>query len=99
VCQAWAQRFTRWIARKFYAPVGGGVKTDAEGARLVAQLFPGDKMLPGHDLVGHTAEPQGAVHLPQVIALEPSRANQETCAMRRSQRPSASGMSRYGFRI
>ena len=38
----WAQRVTRWIARRFYAPVGGGVKTDAEGARLVAQLFPGD---------------------------------------------------------
>ncbi|TMQ20097.1 MAG: hypothetical protein E6J90_16800 [Deltaproteobacteria bacterium] len=42
--QSWAQRFTRWIATKFYAPVGGGVKTDAEGARLVAQLFPGDKI-------------------------------------------------------
>ena len=42
--QRWAQRFTRWIAKKFYAPVGGGVKTDEEGARLVAQLFPGDKI-------------------------------------------------------
>jgi rubrerythrin len=42
--QSWAQRFTRWIARRFYAPVGGGVKTDEEGARLVAQLFPGDKI-------------------------------------------------------
>jgi len=42
--QSWAQRFTRWIARMFYAPVGGGVKTDAEGARLVAQLFPGDRI-------------------------------------------------------
>jgi len=39
-----AQRFVRWIAKRFYAPVGGGVKTDAEGARLVAQLFPGDKI-------------------------------------------------------
>jgi rubrerythrin len=39
-----AQRFTRWIAKQFYAPVGGGVKTDEEGARLVAQLFPGDKI-------------------------------------------------------
>ena len=39
-----AQRLTRWIAKKFYAPVGGGVKTDAEGARLVAQLFPGDRI-------------------------------------------------------
>ncbi|HET7503962.1 MAG TPA: acyl-ACP desaturase, partial [Kofleriaceae bacterium] len=42
--QSWAQKFTRWIARRFYAPVGGGVKTDEEGARLVAQLFPGDKI-------------------------------------------------------
>jgi len=42
--KGWAQRFTRWIAKRFYAPVGGGVKTDAEGARLVAQLFPGDKI-------------------------------------------------------
>jgi rubrerythrin len=42
--QAWAQNFTRWIANKFYAPVGGGVKTDEEGARLVAQLFPGDRI-------------------------------------------------------
>jgi rubrerythrin len=42
--QGWAQRFTRWIAQKFYAPVGGGVKTDEEGARLVAQLFPGDRI-------------------------------------------------------
>lgn len=42
--QGFAQRFVRWIARKFYAPVGGGVKTDEEGARLVAQLFPGDRI-------------------------------------------------------
>jgi rubrerythrin len=42
--QGWAQRFVRWIAKRFYAPVGGGVKTDEEGARLVAQLFPGDKI-------------------------------------------------------
>ena len=42
--QSWAQRFTRRIARTFYAPVGGGVKTDAEGARMVAQLFPGDRI-------------------------------------------------------
>ena len=38
------QRFVRWIANKFYAPVGGGVKTDAEGAQLVAQLFPKDRI-------------------------------------------------------
>jgi rubrerythrin len=42
--QRFAQRFVRWIADKFYAPVGGGVKTDEEGARLVAQLFPGDRI-------------------------------------------------------
>jgi rubrerythrin len=39
-----SQRFVRWIAKRFYAPVGGGVKTDAQGARLVAQLFPGDRI-------------------------------------------------------
>jgi rubrerythrin len=38
------QRFVKWIANKFYAPVGGGVKTDEEGARLVAQLFPGNRI-------------------------------------------------------
>jgi rubrerythrin len=38
------QRFVRWIANKFYAPVGGGVKTDEEGAQLVAQLFPKDRI-------------------------------------------------------
>jgi rubrerythrin len=42
--QPFAQRFVRMIARRFYAPVGGGVKTDVEGARLVAQLFPGDRI-------------------------------------------------------
>jgi rubrerythrin len=41
---SWAQRFTRWIAQKFYAPVGNGVKTEVELARLVAELFPGDKI-------------------------------------------------------
>ena len=38
------QQFVRWIANKFYAPVGGGVKTDEEGAQLVAQLFPKDRI-------------------------------------------------------
>ncbi len=38
------QKFVMWIANKFYAPVGGGVKTDEEGARLVAQLFPGNRI-------------------------------------------------------
>ena len=40
----WPQRFVRWIAKKFYAPVGNGVKTDAEGAQLVAKLFPKDRI-------------------------------------------------------
>jgi hypothetical protein len=38
------QKFVRWIANNFYAPVGGGVKTDEEGAQLVAQLFPKDRI-------------------------------------------------------
>ena len=38
------QKFVRLIANQFYAPVGGGVKTDEEGARLVAQLFPKDRI-------------------------------------------------------
>ena len=42
--RAGTQRFVRWVANKFYAPVGGGVKTDAEGAQLVAQLFPKDRI-------------------------------------------------------
>jgi len=42
--QRFAQRFVRMIANSFYAPVGGGVKTDEEGARLVAQLFPGNRI-------------------------------------------------------
>lgn len=39
-----AQRLCRVIARLFYAPVGSGVKTEAEGARLIALLFPGDRL-------------------------------------------------------
>lgn len=38
------QKFVRFIAKQFYAPVGGGVKTDEEGARLVAQLFPQERV-------------------------------------------------------
>jgi hypothetical protein len=38
------QQFVRLIANQFYAPVGGGVKTDAEGAQLVAKLFPKDRI-------------------------------------------------------
>jgi rubrerythrin len=42
--QRGAQKFVRWVAMKFYAPVGGGVKTDAEGAQLVAKLFPKNRI-------------------------------------------------------
>ncbi len=38
------QQFVRLIANQFYAPVGGGVKTDAEGAQLVAKLFPKERI-------------------------------------------------------
>ena len=38
------QKFVRYIVNKFYAPVGGGVKTDAEAAGLVAKLFPGERI-------------------------------------------------------
>ena len=38
------QKFCRYIAQKFYAPVGGGVKTDGAAAELVARLFPGDRI-------------------------------------------------------
>ena len=42
--QKFAQQMCRYIAKRFYAPVGGGVKTDEEGARLVAELFPGNRI-------------------------------------------------------
>jgi rubrerythrin len=42
--QPFAQKFVRAIARAFYAPVGGGVKTDEEAARCVAGLFPQEKI-------------------------------------------------------
>jgi rubrerythrin len=38
------QKFCRYIVKKFYAPVGGGVKTDAQAAALVAGLFPGERI-------------------------------------------------------
>jgi len=38
------QRFCRFIAKHFYAPVGSGVKTDAESAELVARLFPNERI-------------------------------------------------------
>ena len=40
-----AQKFCRFIANQFYAPVGSGVKTDAESAELVARLFPNDRII------------------------------------------------------
>lgn len=40
-----AQKFCRFIAKQFYAPVGSGVKTDAESAELVARLFPNDRII------------------------------------------------------
>jgi len=40
-----AQRFCRFIANKFYAPVGSGVKTEAESAEIVARLFPNDRIV------------------------------------------------------
>ncbi|MCX5746106.1 MAG: hypothetical protein NT062_26815 [Proteobacteria bacterium] len=45
-----AQKMCRQIAKSFYAPVGGGVKTDAEGAQLVAKLFPNDRIF---EVMGH----------------------------------------------
>lgn len=38
------QRFCRFIARHFYAPVGSGVKTDAQSAEIVARLFPNERI-------------------------------------------------------
>ena len=38
------QRFCRFIAKRFYAPVGSGVKTEAESAEMVARLFPNDTL-------------------------------------------------------
>ena len=38
------QRFCRYIVQKFYAPVGSGVKDEAQSAALVARLFPGKRI-------------------------------------------------------
>jgi rubrerythrin len=38
------QRFCRFIAKHFYAPVGSGVKSEAESAEQVARLFPNDRV-------------------------------------------------------
>jgi rubrerythrin len=40
-----AQRYCRFIAKHFYAPVGSGVKTDAESAEMIARMFPGDRVM------------------------------------------------------
>ncbi len=39
------QRFCRFIAKHFYAPVGSGVKSEAESAELVARLFPNNRII------------------------------------------------------
>jgi len=39
------QRFCRFIAKHFYAPVGSGVKTDAESAEMIARMFPNDRVM------------------------------------------------------
>jgi rubrerythrin len=39
-----AQRFCRAIVRRYYAPVGSGVKSPAQAAGLVAGLFPGERI-------------------------------------------------------
>jgi rubrerythrin len=38
------QKFVRYIVQKFYAPVGSGVKDEAQAAALVAGLFPGERI-------------------------------------------------------
>jgi len=40
-----AQKFCRFVAQKFYSPVGSGVKTEAESAAVVARLFPNDRII------------------------------------------------------
>ena len=37
-------RFCMFIAKHFYAPVGSGVKTVAEGAEQVSRMFPNDRL-------------------------------------------------------
>ncbi len=39
-----AQRFCRMIVQRFYAPVGSGVKDEAQAAAVVAGLFPGQRI-------------------------------------------------------
>jgi rubrerythrin len=45
-----AQRFCRAIVRRFYAPVGSGVKNEAQAAALVAGLFPNERIF---DVMGY----------------------------------------------
>jgi hypothetical protein len=40
-----AQKFVRTVVKAFYAPVGSGVKTEAEGAAQIARMFPGDRLV------------------------------------------------------
>lgn len=38
------QAFVKMIAQRFYTPVGSGVKTEQESARMLAQLFPQERV-------------------------------------------------------
>ncbi len=38
------QRFCRFIAQRFYTPVGSGIKTEVEIAAQLGRCFPGDRM-------------------------------------------------------
>jgi rubrerythrin len=39
------QRFCRFIVKYFYAPVGSGVKSEAEGIEHIGRLFPNDRIV------------------------------------------------------
>jgi hypothetical protein len=39
------QRYCRFIVKHFYAPVGSGVKSEAESAEMIARMFPGDRVM------------------------------------------------------
>jgi len=38
------QRFCKFIAQRFYTPVGSGIKTEVEIAAQLGRCFPGDRM-------------------------------------------------------
>jgi hypothetical protein len=41
-----AQRFVRYVFEEFWAPVGGGVKSEEQIASMIADLFPDDTLVP-----------------------------------------------------